>query len=615
MKNEIQQMLQPLLENARQGTLSLQDLISHAEQLKSAAAAQEAIQLYKVWIASTASDNQFVAFFNLGVLLAEQGEWDSAVEAYQNALKARPDLHQARINLGLTLERQGFPEQSLAMWSQSCAALAKDPSNPMYGIALNHIGRVQENQRQYPAAEEALRQSLAANPRQSDAIQHWVHLRQKQCKWPALSEQAGLSINALIASTSPLAMLALHDDPALQWLCSQNFLQRKFALKEGNLGAHACYQHGRLRIGYVSGDLCTSAVGLLMADLIEAHDRSQFEIFAFDFSPRDGTAYQQRLHAAFEHVIDIRNLPDANVAQLVKQLEVDVLIDLHGLSSGARPAIFAARPAPLQGTYLGFIGTTAMPWLDFVIADHFSLPPALEPYFVEKPLRLSGSFLPLHHQPLPAHSLTRAKLGLPENAFVMACFNNIYKLTQPVMDAWIRALKDHENACLWLLDDNPSATQQLKQYLAQAGVPPHRYVFSPRSSHLEYRQRLTLADLYLDTYPYNAGSTARDVMDAGLPLLTLSGQTFISRMAGSLLHHAGLNELICDSLPSYEERLRQLMVDPAQVKSLKKRLKLKARHWKKSPQQLASSLERQLKVMYSERQADIQAKVASVTSR
>jgi predicted O-linked N-acetylglucosamine transferase (SPINDLY family) len=183
------------------------------------------------------------------------------------------------------------------------------------------------------------------------------------------------------------------------------------------------------------------------------------------------------------------------------------------------------------------------------------------------------------------------------------------------MDAWIRALKDHENACLWLLDDNPSATQQLKQYLAQAGVPPHRYVFSPRSSHLEYRQRLTLADLYLDTYPYNAGSTARDVMDAGLPLLTLSGQTFISRMAGSLLHHAGLNELICDSLPSYEERLRQLMADPAKVKSLKKRLKLKARHWKKSPQQLASSLERQLKVMYSERQADIQAKLASVTSR
>ena len=594
MKNEISSMIDSLMQQVRQGNMSLDELIQQAERLKSSGFLQEAINLYKLWIACTQADNKFVAFFNWGVLLADQGDWDAAIVAYQQALQLRPDLYQARINLGLSLERKGEHLQALAMWSQVCATQQEAPNPALHCIALNHIGRLQENLRQFAAAEQALRQSLQINPEQPDAIQHWVHLRQKQCRWPALGTEAGLRVNTLLGSTSPLAMLALEDDPALQWLSAHTFMQRKFPLVQSNLSQGAHYQHERLRIGYVSGDLCTSAVGLLMADLIEAHDKTRFEVFAFDFSPQDATAYQQRLRAAFDHFIDIRALPDASVAQLVRKLEIDVLIDLHGLSSGARPAIFAARPAPLQGTYLGFIGTTAMPWLDFVITDPFALPPALEPYFVERPLHVSGSFLPLHHDPLPPHSLTRAALGLPKDALVMVCFNNLYKLTQPVFDSWIRVLRENDQTYLWLLDDNPVATAQLQTYLDEAGISRDRYGFAPRCSHLEYRQRLTLADVYLDTYPYNAGSTARDVMDAGLPLLTLSGKTFISRMAGSLLHHAGLDELICDSLPGYEARLQSLVTNPAELKSLRKRLKLKSRHWGNAPAKLMQSVEAQL---------------------
>lgn len=594
MKNEIQQMIDPLMQQARQGTMSLDELLQRADSLKNAGFADQAINLYKIWIACTDSDHKFVAFFNWGVLLADRGDWDQAIVAYQQALQLRPDLHQARINLGLSLERKGDSLEALAMWAQACAQMESAPNIPLHCVALNHIGRLQENLRQYPAAEEALRQSLSLNPDQPDAIQHWVHLRQKQCKWPALGESGGLRINTLLGCASPLAMLALEDDPALQWLSAQSFMQRKFPLQQSHLARDAHYNHDKLRIGYVSGDLCTSAVGLLMADLIESHDKTRFQVFAFDFSPQDATAYQQRLRAAFDHVIDIRSLPDHAVAELIRKLEIDVLIDLHGLSSGARPAIFAARPAPVQGTYLGFIGTTAMPWLDFVVTDEFALPPALEPYFVERPLRISGSFLPLHHDPLPPHSQTRATLGLPQGAVVMACFNNTYKLTQPVFDSWIRVLHRNDHTFLWLLDDNPSATTQLHSYLERAGISQDRYGFAPRCSHQEYRQRLTLADVYLDTYPYNAGSTARDVMDAGLPLLTLSGKTFISRMAGSLLHHAGLDELICDSLPGYEHRLHELVSSPAELKSLRKRLKLKSRHWDKSPAKLMRSLEAQL---------------------
>lgn len=587
-------MTDTLMQQARQGTMGLDELIQQAERLKSSGFMPQAINLYKLWIACTASDSKFVAFFNWGVLLADQGDWDAAIVAYQQALELRPDLHQARINLGLSLERKGEHLQALAMWSQACAMMEKAPHPALHCIALNHIGRMQENLRQFSAAEEALRQSLEINPGQPDAIQHWVHLRQKQCRWPALSTDAGLRVNALLGAASPLAMLALEDDPALQWLSAHTFMQRKFPLVQSHLSQNTNYQHERLRIGYVSGDLCTSAVGLLMADLIEAHDKTRFEVFAFDFSPQDGTAYQQRLRAAFDHVIDIRTLPDNTVAQLVRKLEIDVLIDLHGLSSGARPAIFAAHPAPLQGTYLGFIGTTAMPWLDFVITDPFAMPPALEPYFAERPLHVSGSFLPLHHDPLPPHALTRESVGLPKTGLVMACFNNLYKLKQPVFDSWIRVLKANPQTYLWLLDDNPVATAQLTAYLAQQGIGSDRYGFAPRCSHLEYRQRLTLADVYLDTYPYNAGSTARDVMDAGLPLLTLSGKTFISRMAGSLLHHAGLDELICDSLTAYETRLQELVDNPTELKSLRKRLKLKSRHWVNSPTKLIRSMEDQL---------------------
>ena len=594
MKNEISSMVDAVMQQARQGAMGLDELIQQAERLKSAGFAVHAVNLYKLWIACTQSDHKFVAFFNWGVLLADQGDWDAAIVAYQQALQLRPELHQARINLGLSLERKGEHLQALATWSQVCAMQAQAPNPALHCIALNHIGRVQENLRQFSAAEEALQQSLQINPDQPDAIQHWVHLRQKQCRWPALAADAGLRVNALLAATSPLAMLALEDDPALQWLSAHTFMQRKFPLVQSNLSQGVRYQHERLRIGYVSGDLCTSAVGLLMADLIEAHDRSRFEVFAFDFSPQDATAYQQRLRAAFEHVVDIRALPDDAVAQLVRKLEIDVLIDLHGLSSGARPAIFAARPAPLQGTYLGFIGTTAMPWLDFVITDPFALPPALEPYFVERPLYVSGSFLPLHHAPLPPHDMTRTSIGLPSDALVMACFNNLYKLTQPVFDSWIRVLRDNDHTYLWLLDDNPIATEQLRAYLARSGICEDRFGFAPRCSHLEYRQRLTLADVYLDTYPYNAGSTARDVMDAGLPLLTLSGKTFISRMAGSLLHHSGLDELICDSLPGYEARLHELVRHPNELKSLRKRLKLKSRHWGHAPAKLIRSVEEQL---------------------
>jgi len=437
-------------------------------------------------------------------------------------------------------------------------------------------------------------QSLQISPKQPDALQHYVHLRQKQCKWPVLQAMPNISINALLSATSPLAMLAHTDDPAMQWLSAHSFLQRKYQLTEHNLSANRHYKHPKIRIGYLSGDLCTHAVGLLMADLIEAHDRENFDVYAFDFSPEDNTAYRERLKHAFDHVIDIRLLQDMQVAQLILAHEIDVLIDLHGLSSGARPGILALRPAPHQGTYLGFIGTTAMPWIDFVITDPFALPEALTPYFSEVPLYIDGSVIPLHHEAVtPVETVTRHSLGLSEDAVVMACFNNIYKITPEVFACWMRILQQTPNSVLWLLDDNPWASANLMQHAQQQGLQ-NRIVFAQRCNHAEYRARLGLADVYLDTFPYNAGSTARDVLDADLPMITCSGKTFISRMAGSMLHSAGLDALITENLADYEARVVELVNDQPRLAAIKQHIQTTAPQRQSAPQRLVKSLENQL---------------------
>ena len=267
------------------------------------------------------------------------------------------------------------------------------------------------------------------------------------------------------------------------------------------------------------------------------------------------------------------------------------LIDMHGLSSGARPGILALRPARSIGTYLGFIGTTALPWIDFVVADRFTLPESLAPFMTERPLCIDGSLIPLSHTPVPRTGLTRASVGLPDDAVVLACFNNIYKITPGVFACWLRILRRVPQAVLWLLDDNTWATSALRHHAESAGIGADRLKFAGRSTHAEYRERLTLVDLYIDTFPYNAGSTARDVLDAGVPMVTLAGQTMVSRMAGGLLHAAGFDQLITTSVEAYETRIAQLASQPDALEDLRRDLRTRAESWRAAPARWMRSFE------------------------
>jgi predicted O-linked N-acetylglucosamine transferase (SPINDLY family) len=289
------------------------------------------------------------------------------------------------------------------------------------------------------------------------------------------------------------------------------------------------------------------AVGLLLAELLENQDRQHYELYGYDYSPEDGTAHRARLKSAFDHFRPIHELSDRHVAELILEDEIDVLIDLHGLSSGARPGIFALHPAPSQGTYLGFIGTTAMPWYNFVIADRYVLPDDLALYFTEKPLYVDGSFIPLTQDQNIDRQVTRAEIGLPENGFVMAALGNVYKITQEMFTVWLTLLRLLPSSVLWLIDDNAATTKNLRSFARQSGIDDSRLVFTKRCDLQEYKARLRLADVFLDTFPYNCGSTTKDVIDAQVPIVTMSGRTMVSRMGGSIIHSLGLDELLIAS--------------------------------------------------------------------
>lgn len=561
----------------------------------------EASDLYRAWLAHSDSPARFVAHYNHGVLLAASGDLAGADAAYRHAFELNPRFHQARINAGLIAERQGQPARALQLWLDVAAeAAAIDgpiEARAFATIALNHVGRLEESRRQYAAAEAALAESLRLDPAQPDAIQHWVHVRQKQCVWPVYTPPAGMIVNQLIGATSPLAMLAMLDDPAMQWLAAETFVRRKYTRVDVRPLARQPRRDGVMRIGYLSGDLCTHAVGLLLGDLLEAHDRQRCHVTAFDFSPEDGTAHRARLLRACDETVGIHALDDATAAQVIHDRGIDVLIDLHGLSSGARPGILARRPAPHIGTYLGFIGTTALPWVDFVVTDRWTMPESVTPYVTERPLYIDGSMIPLGENPITSCRFTRESVGLRDDAVVLASFNNVYKLTPSMFACWLRILRQLPQTQLWMLDDNPWATSTLRAHAASAGIDANRLVVASRSTHAEYRQKLTLADVYLDTYPYNAGSTARDVLDAGVPLVTLSGRTPVSRMAGSLLHAAGLDELVADSVEGYERTVLTLATQPGRIRTLKAIIRDRRPEWRQVPARIVRSLEDGLQQM------------------
>ncbi len=564
--------------NPPASSLSLADLVNEAQRLQGAGQVDAAVALYRQWLQDGPPALRHVAWFNLGTLLGVLQRPAEAEAAYRAAIAQQPDFPHARLNLGHLLERAARHEPALAEWR---AVIAARPAADLQVHAWNNIGRLLEQLRRYPEAEAALRESLQLDPNQPSVVQHYVHLRQKQCAWPIYQPVGEVGPNRLLQGTSLLAMMGLTDDPALQLLSATRFaLERVPRPPPVPLYKSHPPRTGRIRIGYLSGDLHMHAVGLLSPELFELHDRSRFEVWAFCWTPESDQPQRRRIVRAMDHLVRLDGVNDATAARLIAEAGIDVLVDLQALTNGARPAILGHRAAPVQVSYLGLPGTCGLPGVDWIIADPYVLPPEAEPYYTERPLRLPHCYQVSDRQRAVAPRPARSTYGLPDDQVVYCSFNNNHKFTVEVFGAWMRILQQVPDSVLWLLADNDTARENMLREADRHGIGRARLIFAPRVAPPEYLARFQCADLVLDTFPFNAGTTASDALWMGTPIVTLSGRSYISRMAGSLLNAVGLPELATTSLADYEKLAVLLGRQPARIASYKRYL---AEHGRSSP--------------------------------
>ena len=525
------------------------------------------VRLYHDWlVANPFSSQQCAAWFNLGVTLARSGHRDKAIAAYSKALALRPDLSAASLNLGILLEAAGQPAAALETWER-----ALQPEEPRINL-LNQRARVLERIGRLAEAEAALRASLSTNANQPDAIHHWVHIRQKMCLWPALSPLGpDLPAPTLLRNSGPLAVMALTDDVAIQAEAAASWIERKTRPAPAPLSAAEGYRHERVRIGYLSSDFCSHAMSYLIAELFERHSRDRFEVYGYCSSPDDGSVIRDRIKAAFDCFRVIRDLADEQAARVIRADEIDILVDLNGLTAGSRVQILRFRPAPVQATYLGFVGPVPVPELDYLFCDDFVVPADQANAYRPKPVSIATLYQCNDSKRQIGPRISRREAGLPEDRFVFCCFSNHYKITEEMFAAWIAIMRQAEDSVLWLSDDSVWARENMRAAARLKGVAPERLVFATRTSPDQYMARLRLADLFLDTFPYNAGTIASDALRMQLPLITLCGQSFASRMAGRLLASLGAEQGITNSLDAYVATAIRLATDEAAYAAFKSR--------------------------------------------
>ena len=541
---------------------------------------QGAVALYRNWVArNPAHPLLHAAYFNYGVALNKSGDRYGAMNALRAALSLKPDFMPSHINLGRLLEDDGQFDAAVTQWLTlvSQTGLIDGSSVKHKLVALQQIGRVLETFQQDEPAEDALRQSLEINENQPEVAQHWIALRQRQCKWPAVTPSEHVSLKALFTHISPLSLAVHSDDPMFQ-------LARAFKYSKELTGpprrplCHATAAKERaslrqkLRIGYVSSDLREHAVGFAMADVLETHDRQAFEMTAYycGIDRPDGT--KDRSQKSVDHWVDITRLPDEQAAQRIREDGIDILIDLNGYTKDARSRIFSYRPAPVTVNWFGFPGTMGSAHHHYIIADPIVVPEEDEIFYSEKVLRLACYQPNDRKRVVASEPLSREGAGLPADGFVYCCLNGCQKLTPEVFASWLTILRQVPDSVLWLLSGGAETDKRLRQLAANGGIAAERLIFAEKMPNPQHLARYQLADLFLDNSPYGAHTTASDAMWMGVPVLTYPGKTFASRVCASLVHAAGLGDLVCDSENSYVARAIALGKDRAQIETLKARL-------------------------------------------
>ena len=530
----------------------------------------------------------------LAKLHFQAGRFEEALRFLDLAIAADSGRAQLWNNRGAVLATM---KRFAAAYESFDRALALEPG--FAGALANRAHVLMELHRPEEAIGDYER-LLAHNSEIPFARGNLIRAKLECCDWRGLQEEWERALSDMRAGKPvipPMVSTALCQSPGDQLVASRILTDAKYPPAQVPLWKGERYRHERIRIAYLSSDFHAHATATLMAGVFEAHDRSRFETIAVSFGPDDGSAMRRRLTGAFEHFLAVAEKSDADIASLLREKEVDIAIDLKGFTDQSRPAILSARPAPLQVNYLGFPATMGAPYMDYIIADRMVIPPEHHIHYSEKVVYLPHTYQPNDRTRRVAENTpTRAEAGLPQTGFVFCCFNSSYKIGPEMFDIWMRLLGDVEDSVLWLLEDSPAAMRNLKREAAARGMAAERLVFAPRRPVDEHLARHVLADLFLDTLPYNAHTTASDALWMGLPLVTCPGDTFPSRVAASLLSAIGMPELVTSSLGEYEDLALELAREPERLAAIKAKL---ARNRDTSPLFDAARFTRHLESAYT----------------
>jgi protein O-GlcNAc transferase len=548
------------------------------------------------------------AWVSNGAALAGLARYEEALTCYDRALALKADCVEALVNRALAFNALRRPEDALANADAAlslvpnevgallqrgnalsglmryedaiaafelCSAVKRDYADPNAIAALSNRGGLLIVLKRFDEAIAAYEELLRIDPLFPYAAGNLLHCRLYCCNWRNLEDQRaeiekGIRLGAAIVS--PHQYVATTRSAADQLACTQLWVASNVPSADPPWQGTR-YGHDRIRVAYLSEEFRTHAMPQLMAGVWEEHDRKRFEMFAVSFGPDDGSQMRARIERSFEHFIDIRYLSDREAVRTLEEREIDILVDLMGYTGFCRPGILALRPAPVQVNYLGFPSTMGADFVDYILADRTLIGEDDRRHYSERVVYLPDSYMATDRsrriaEPRPS----RAEVGLPAEGFVFCCFNNPVKIGPQTFDIWMRLVKAVEGSVVWLLDDNPAALRNLKREAEARGVSAQRLVFAPRKPLDEHLARLRQADLVLDTEPCNAHTTASDALWAGVPVLTMPGETFASRVAASLLKAIGLPDLVTDSPQTYEAMALHLARDAGALRALKARL-------------------------------------------
>ena len=511
-----------------EASLGRGDVLSHLKRYNEALAAYAKALFIK--------PDQEYAWLGRGNICTELRHYDEALTAYAKALSIKPDLENAWIGRGNALMYSQRHDEALAAYDR---ALSLKPGSP--GV-------------------ESLRFLCKMN------VNDWSNFRD-EC------EHLILGVKNNKANTNPFSLIAISASREDQLKCAKLWIDENYRASAKPLWIGEIYTHDRVRVGYVSADFRQHAISFLMAGMFECHEKTQFEITAISIGPDDGSELRNRVKNAFADFVDGRLLSDDEIAHRIRQKEIDILVDLNGFTQDARTGIFVRRPAPIQVNYLGYPGTMGARYIDYIIADRTLVPQSHQQDYSEKIVYLPHSYqVNDRKRAISEKPLSREDVGLPRDGFVFCCFNNSYKILPDVFDSWMRIVKKVEGSVLWLLETNETATRNLRKEVKARGIDPERLIFAKRLRAADHLARHRLADLFLDTRPYNAHTTASDALWAGLPVLTFLGETFAGRVAASLLNAIGLPDLITTTLEAYEQLAFDLATHPEKLLAIKRKL-------------------------------------------